>query len=151
MRRFAMCACGCGAGLAVGRDVPDFVLDTHACLYALAAPRKLGKAARRAMNDVEAGKATAWIPAAVIAEIVLLRELGRASIGLPELAAAMDRAPLLRFLPLDLAQLDEFAAHIAVRDPFDRLILSACRVVRAKLVTKDRGVGATGLVQTVWN
>jgi PIN domain nuclease of toxin-antitoxin system len=128
----------------------DFVLDTHACVFALMAPNKLGAAAQRGLGEVEAGRATAWVPAAVAAEIVLLRELGRIGIGLAELKTAMEQAPSLRFLPLDLAQLNEFAAHSSVRDPFDRLIISACRTVGAKLVTPDRFLHDSGLVQAVW-
>jgi PIN domain nuclease of toxin-antitoxin system len=128
----------------------DVVLDTHACVFALVAPARLGKAARRALAGAEAGQAIAWIPAAVVAELVLLRELGRIEVGLPELRTAMEQAPSLRFLPLDLAQLDEFAAHRSIRDPFDRLIVSACRAVDAGLITRDSvlrdsGRGADGL------
>lgn len=129
----------------------DLVLDTHACIYALIAPAKLGKAARRALADVEAGRTRAWIPAAVVAELVLLRELGRIEIGLPELRTALEQAPALRFLALDLRQLDEFAAHTSIRDPFDRLIASACRVVDGRLVTKDESLRSSGLVRTVWS
>jgi PIN domain nuclease of toxin-antitoxin system len=128
----------------------DFVLDTHACVFALVAPNRLGAAARRGLRQIEAGRATAWVPAAVAAEIVLLRELGRIGIGLAELKTAMEKAPSLRFLPLDLAQVNEFAAHSGVRDPFDRLIISACRTVGAKLMTRDRFLHDSGLVQAVW-
>jgi len=131
-------------------DVPDVVLDTHACVYALTAPDRLGKAARRAVEQAEAGRLTAWVPAAVVAEIVLLRELDRIRISLPELRTAMERAPSFRFLDLDLRQLDEFAAHAAIRDPFDRLIVSACRVLDAKLISRDTALRDGGLVRTIW-
>ena len=75
------------------------------------------------MRQIEAGRATARVPAAVAAEIVLLRELGRIGIGLAELKTAMEKAPSLRFLPLDLAQVNEFAAHSGVRDPFDQIFI----------------------------
>lgn len=129
----------------------DFVLDTHACLFALGAPRKLGRGAQRALRQVEAGRSTAWIPAAVVAEIVLIHELGRTSIGLPQLRAAVEAMPRLRFLPLDLAQLDEFAAHRGIKDPFDRLILSAARATGAKLVTRDGVLQESGLAAVVWD
>jgi PIN domain nuclease of toxin-antitoxin system len=131
--------------------VADVVFDTHACIYALAAPARLGRAARRVLAGVEAGRATAWIPAAVVAEIVMLKELGRTTVGLPELRTAMEHAPGLRFLALDWKQLDEFAALVAIRDPFDRLIVSACRAVDSPLVTKDDALQASGVVRTVWN
>jgi PIN domain nuclease of toxin-antitoxin system len=63
----------------------------------------------------------------------------------------MERAPALKFLPLDLRQLDEFAALVSVRDPFDRLILGACRAVDGQLVTRDEHLQSTGLAQTVWS
>lgn len=129
----------------------DIVLDTHACVYALIAPARLGKAARRALASVEAGRTVAWVPAAVAAEIVVLRELDRIRIGLPELRTAMERSSFLRFLALDLRQLDEFAAHRSIADPFDRLIVSACRAIDARLVSRDTALAASGLVRVVWD
>jgi len=131
--------------------MPRYVLDTHACVFSLVAPVKLGAKARRVLRSVETGAGVAWVPAAVVAEIVLLRELGRIEIGLGHLKTAMEQAPGLRFLPLDLRQLDEFAALGAIRDPFDRLIVSAARVLEAKLVTRDLSIGEHGLVQTLWS
>lgn len=131
--------------------MPRYVLDTHACVFALAAPAKLGGAARKALASVEAGRSTAWVPAAVVAEIVLLRELGRIQLGITGLKTAMEQAPAFRFLALDLDQLDEFAALGAIRDPLDRLIVGAARALDAKLVTRDRSLDEYGLVQTVWN
>jgi predicted nucleic acid-binding protein len=43
------------------------MLDTHALVFALSGSRKLGRRARRALAGVEAGRDSAWIPAAVIA------------------------------------------------------------------------------------
>lgn len=103
------------------------------------------------MKSVEAGRGVAWIPAAVAAEIVLLKELGRIEIGLPDLKVALEHAPGLRFLPLDLRQLDEFAALGVLRDAFDRLIVGAARAVDAKLLTKDTNLQDFGLVHTVWS
>lgn len=128
-----------------------YVLDTHAVVFALVAPAKLGRKARSAMQAVEEGRGEAWIPAAVVAEIVLLRELGRIGIGLAHLKTATEEGAGMRFLPLDLRQLDEFAALGAIRDPFDRLIVSAARGVGAKLVTRDGSLEESSLVQTVWS
>jgi PIN domain nuclease of toxin-antitoxin system len=128
-----------------------YVLDTHACLFMLAAPRKLGREARAALGRVEAGREQAWVPAAVVAEILILRDLGRVRIGLPEIKRATESAPALRFLPLDLPQLEHFATLASLRDPFDRLIVSAARAMDAALVTRDGGVADSALVATVWS
>ena len=129
----------------------SFVLDTHACVFALTAPRKLGKRAASVLRRMDAGRDEVWLPAAVVAEVVLLRELGRTHLGLPELTAAMRDAPSLRFAPMDLAQLDEYAALTAIRDPFDRLIVGAARALGAKLITKDQALAGSPLVETVWD
>ena len=131
-------------------DRARFVVDTHACVFALTAPRRLGGRARKALQQVEVGVAEAWIPAAVVAEVVLLHELGRIDIGLAHLKSACEESPGLRFLPLDLRQMDEFAGLTGLRDPFDRLIVGATRALGAKLLSKDGVLAGHGLVQTVW-
>jgi PIN domain nuclease of toxin-antitoxin system len=128
-----------------------FVFDTHACVMALNAADRLGRKAKAALRAVEEGTAQGFIPAAVVTEVLLLRDLGRTRIGLPELRELVDAGPNVRFLPLDLDQLDEFAALALLRDPFDRLIVSAARVLKARLLTRDAKLAGSGLVQTVWS
>jgi PIN domain nuclease of toxin-antitoxin system len=131
--------------------VADYVLDTHACVFALAAPNKLGQRARRALKRAELERRAVWIPAAAAAEIVLLHELGRMDLGLPALRAASESSASWRVLPLDIEQIDEFASLAAVRDPFDRLIVAAARRLRAKLISRDAQIEASGLVETIWS
>lgn len=85
-----------------------------------------------------------------VAEIALLHERGRIGIGLPQLRETFDAVPGLRFLGLELDQLDHFVSLTSIRDPFDRLILSAARSVKADLVSRDEALGASGLVRIVW-
>lgn len=127
-----------------------YVLDTHACVFMLVAPRKLGAGARAALRRVEAGREEAWLAAAVVAEVVLLRGLGRVGIGLPEIRRALESAPSLRFCPLDLEQLDHFSSLGSISDPFDRLIVSAARSKGAILITRDATLAQGGLVETLW-
>jgi PIN domain nuclease of toxin-antitoxin system len=128
----------------------NLVVDTHTLLFALTAPDRLGAAARRLLRDAEAGHAIAWIPAAVITEMVMLRELGRVAVGLPEIQITLERTSSLRFLAIDLDQIDEFAALTAIREPFDRLIVGAARALDAVLITRDRTLAESGLVRVVW-
>ncbi len=127
--------------------MPEYVADTHALIWALSAPAKLGARARRVF---ESDRDRIWLPAAAVAEIALLRELGRTGIGMPELATVLGESNSLRFLELTWHQLHEFAALSAVRDPFDRLIVSAARARRARLISKDESIASGGLVDVVW-
>ena len=128
----------------------SYVLDTHALVFALTAPTKLGRRARAALKRVESNRDEAWVPAAVIAEVILLRELGRIDVGFPELRSALEERANVRFLSLDLAQLDLFRELSTVRDPFDRLIVSAAKCTGAKLVSKDEDLAGSGLVEVIW-
>ena len=128
-----------------------YVLDTHTCVFMLTSPRKLGARARAIIENVEAGRDQAWLPAAVVAELLILRGLGKLGIGLPEVKNALESCANLRFLPLDLVQLEEFAALSAVRDPFDRLMVSASRATHARLLTRDQALAESGLIETVWD
>lgn len=56
----------------------------------------------------------------------------------------------LHFLPLDLAQMEIFASISSLRDPFDRMIVSAAIATKSKLITKDAMLAESGLVEVVW-
>lgn len=128
----------------------EYVLDTHACLFALAAPKKLGRRARRALTQADERGEPVWIPAAAAAEITMLRELGRTELGVPALRQAFEES-CWGFLPLDFRQIDEFAALSAIRDPFDRFMVAATRSVGGKLITRDETLRELGLVDVVWS
>ncbi len=127
-----------------------YVLDTHALVAALTSPRKLGEEGRRVLRRIERGQDEGLVPAAVVVEVAILRELGRTQLGVPELKAAVEQTPAIRFLPLDFAQLETFSTLQSLRDPFDRLIVSATLATGARLVSKDALLTDSGLVHVVW-
>jgi PIN domain nuclease of toxin-antitoxin system len=129
---------------------PTVVLDTHALIWHLSKPVKLGKEARRRLRLVDQGKAHALIPAIVVVELSLLREAGRLVIGPVEVDALVTANPAFRVLPLDLDQATEFALLDAVADPFDRLIIAAARAAKATLLSADHAIAASGLVEVRW-
>jgi PIN domain nuclease of toxin-antitoxin system len=129
----------------------EYVLDTHALVFALTAPSKLGVRALKAFRGIESGRDTAWIPAAVAAEITLLHELGRIQIGLTELKDVMEDSSSLRFLPLDFGQICDFAALGGIHEAFDRFVVAAALSLGAKLITRESSIIEAKLVQTVWS
>ena len=128
-----------------------FVLDTHAFIWSLTSPERLGARAAKLLKRIDAGDGQALVPAAALAELCLLREAGRTPIGLAEARAAFDRSPNLWLLPLDVDQVETFAALGGVRDIFDRFIVAAAKSLGARLITRDGGIAESGLVATVWD
>lgn len=129
----------------------EYMLDTHTLVWYVTRPARIGKGATRALRAVEAGRARAWLPAILPIEIALLHERGRCGVGVRELAETLERCPGIRFWPLDLVQAREFVLLRSIRDPFDRLIVSAARAARCPLVSCDEALSRSGLVEMVWD
>ncbi len=69
------------------------VADTHALVWHLVAPRKLGKGARRAFAATDSGRWMCHVPAAVLIEAWLLHERGRLRIGPAQILEAIAGRP----------------------------------------------------------
>lgn len=126
-------------------------IDTHALIWYLSRPSRLGRSAARLLRDADAGRAEILIPAIVAIELTLLREAGRDVVGMPQLEALVTAQPAFTVLPLDLRQAGEFILVGALQDPFDRLVVAAARTAGAPLVTADTTIEESALVETIWD
>jgi PIN domain nuclease of toxin-antitoxin system len=126
-------------------------VDTHALVWYLSRPKRLAGAARRLLREADLGQVSVLVPAIVAVELALLREAGRNTVGVPQLAALIAAQPAFALLPLDLPQATEFALLASIRDPFDRMIVAAARAVGAPLITADEDIHASALVEAVWD
>ena len=118
-----------------------FLLDTHAVLWALAEPAKLGRPARTALedarNEVFVSVVSGW-------EIAIERALGK-------LEAPDDLEAAIRmqgFEPLLLtfhhaAQAGGLPPHH--RDPFDRMLIAQAQAEGLILVTHDSNIPLYGV------
>ncbi len=133
----------------------EYVADAHVVVWYLFASNRLGKAARSALLDAEAGKAKIYIPAVAIAEMIMVVEKKR----LP--GAAM--APLITYLNwmqsqsrYDLLLLHPdvvLSSHTLTVIPeiFDRLIVAEALRLGLPLITSDSVIRASGVVNVVWD
>ena len=129
----------------------QYVIDTHAFVWWSSRPKRLGRAAARALRDVDVGRARAWIPAIVGVELTLLAEHGRRLSGVAEIEAAVARNDHVRILPLDLAQAAQFALLGMLSDPFERMIVAAARATGHPLLTADESIAESGLIEVIWH
>ena len=66
-------------------------IDTHALVWYLSRPKRLGRAAARLLRAADAGRAEILVPAIVLIELTLLREAGRNVVGVPQVEALFAR------------------------------------------------------------
>lgn len=113
------------------------LLDTHVWLWAVCTPERLGRKARKL---IENGDAELLLSAASAWEIAIKFNLGK--LDLPEppdrfVPTRMQRDGILA-LPVSIAHGLEVANLPPLhRDPFDRVLVAQCRVERLPLLSAD--------------
>ncbi len=126
------------------------ILDTHAWIWWVSEPGRLGKKAARAVRSAR----SLGVAAISCWEVAALHEKGR---------IRLDRSPLdwiEESLALPGVELLPLTPAVAVRaaqlgpafpgDPADRLIAATALVQSASLVTKDERLQAVAFLPTIW-
>lgn len=126
------------------------VADTHAIVWHLTAPRKLGAGARRAFAAADAGHSLCCVPAIALVEIALLKERGRIDVSVEDVLRALAGRAGYAFLALDPDQARVLAGLVGLKDPMDRLVLAAARATGSRLVSIDGVLDGFG-VERVWD
>ena len=126
------------------------VVDTHAWLWWVSEPRRLGKAARRSL---EAAKRIG-VPAICCLEIATLVSRGRISLDRPALEWMQDalggrRIDLLPLTPAVAVKAADLPSNFP-GDPADRIITATAILESAVLVTRDDRIRESPLVRTLW-
>ena len=124
------------------------VLDTHALLWWLHEPDRLGAKATAAIAAAD----TLGVPAIACWEVALLVQRRRYELALPmgEWLAAVRSLPRVHILALT-AETAVLAAGLAMHpDPADRFIVATALQERARLVSKDALIAGLPFVDVVW-
>lgn len=126
------------------------VLDTHAWLWWVSEPTRLGKNARRVLDSAR----RIGVPAICCLEVAVLAARQRIQLDRPPLEW------LLAALELPRVDLLPLSAAVAVRaaglpqsfpgDPADRLIVATAAIEQATLVTRDKQISRSTLVPIAW-
>jgi PIN domain nuclease of toxin-antitoxin system len=99
---------------------------------------------------VVAGTANLVIPVMVMAEMVLLLEKGRAAIDLDAILGTLYSLPAVTVAPLTLEVTLGIRELSVLPDMHDRLIVAEARAREAALISVDRAITASALVNVVW-
>ncbi len=129
------------------------VIDTHALAFHLASSRRLGRRAAAHFQACERRQALAYVPMAVLWELSRLARSKRVRIdgSVREVCSVLFSNPAYQPLDLTLEQVfiaDEVRAN---EDPFDALVCAAALSLELPLMTRDREIERSGLVETLWD
>lgn len=132
-----------------------YVIDTHAWIWQLFNPKKLGTAARECLALADNNQAHVHIPAVVMAELLMVAEKRRVAELTPELVPriveSVNTHPGYHLEPLTPEIV--LASHnlTAIPDIFDRLIVSEALQRQADLLTNDSVIQNSELVSVIWD
>ena len=127
-----------------------YVTDTHALFWYLINSPQLGAAASSAFDEADNAEALIYIPAIVLAELYFLNEKKQRLLDFGAKYQRLEQSQQFVLLPLLPATLLDFDACQAVTEMHDRMIVANARLLNAPLITADREIVASGLVQTIW-
>ena len=129
-----------------------YVSDTHAFIYF--AQRKhalLGPKARRLFMQADEGKCLIYIPAIVLWEVATL--VARNYIQIPQRfdhwCRSIENSPGFTVAALEWLDVDE-ARKLPFPDPFDCLIAGSAIRHQMPLITRDRAIIDSRLIETIW-
>lgn len=126
-----------------------YLLDTHAVLWSAEDDPRLGPRAREALlrcpaTDVALSDITLF-------EIAMLLEKGRIHLSLPLAEYLADLERRFKVLPIFSAIAAEaMRLPLPQGDPFDRIITATARYHGLPLISRDRHIADSGLVETLW-
>ncbi len=128
----------------------EYLLDTHALLWALTDPDRLGAESRAVLEEpasvIVVSAASAW-------ELATKNRLGRLPQADVVLAGYSRHAQRLGARELDITSAHALLAGSLDwehRDPFDRMLAAQCMVESLTLITRDRAFAELAGVATLW-
>ena len=127
-----------------------YVTDTHALFWYLINSRSLGAAASETFDEADNRQALIYIPAIVLAELYFLNEKKQSPVDFRMQYQRFEQSAQFILLPFFPATLLDFDLCNSIMEMHDRMIVADARRLNAPLITRDREITSSGLVQTVW-
>lgn len=131
-------------------EIPLYVTDTHSLIWYLIDSPKLSYSINQVFQEIEAGKAQLIIPAIVIAEIIYLVQKGKIHADLDNLLQKIMESDNFQISPLGLNGLLCLKEQTEIPEMHDRFIVCEALLKKAKLITKDKRIKDSRMVEVLW-
>lgn len=131
-----------------------YVVDTHALLWHLYRPKKVGAAARDVLSAADEGIVQIFVPAVALAEMLMVVQKERLSgvslESLLEQLSLMAGSENYVLSPLRPDTVLASHAYTEIPDIFDRLIATEALRAGLPLLSKDPEIRSSGLLEVIW-
>ncbi len=127
------------------------VADSHALVWFTQGSPQLSARAAEVLREAEAGDGIA-VSVATLVDVWYVTQTtqGMSARQLSELRELVMATSAVDLHPVDVAVAYTAISRELLSDPWDRFIVATALVLRLPLVTRDRAIQRSGLVETVW-
>ena len=129
------------------------VADSHALVWFAQGSSQLSTPAAEALRDAEASDGVV-VSMATLIDLWYVTQTHRAVSAqqLTELRALLTTSPAVELHPMNLAVTDAYTAihRDLLKDPWDRFIVATAQTLQVPLVTRDRAIRRSRLIETIW-
>ncbi|MGA1825415.1 MAG: type II toxin-antitoxin system VapC family toxin [bacterium] len=127
----------------------NFVTDTHSLVWNFTEDHRLGKKALNIFEQtVKEGRII--VPTIILAEIMFIAKRGRITLTFKETLKKREDYENFNIVPLDIEILKITDNIEAEMEMHDKLIVATALYYEAKLIAKDKCIGKSGAVKTIW-
>lgn len=131
------------------------VLDTHALVWWVSDPKRVGAKARRALDAAVAAGDPLTVSSISMWEVAMLVEHGRLALTMETdvWINHVESLPFVEFVPIDnrIALRAVMLKDFPHRDPADRMIVATALGLNATLVTADARLRSYHDVKSLWD
>jgi PIN domain nuclease of toxin-antitoxin system len=128
----------------------DYLADTVTVIRHFSEAGRIGRKARTILEGVEKGDHHLFLSTVSLVEILYLSEKNRIMINLGESLDIIDDSANYSIVDLT-TEIVKFAEKIAFPEIFDRLIMSTAQYLNVPILTSDRAIHTSGLVEAIWS
>lgn len=126
-----------------------YVTDTHSFLWHLQHDEKLSSKAKSIFEACDNEKEVIVVPSIVLIESIYICEKRKVDMEFQQILEKLKEASNYRIYPLDEDVISE-CSKISMREPHDRIITATAKLLKTPLITNDRKITDSGLVETIW-
>jgi PIN domain nuclease of toxin-antitoxin system len=126
-----------------------FLADTVAIIRHFSQTGRIGETAKSLLQAADKGEHSIVISMMSVAEILYLSEKGTIPLDLRQLTDRISTSGNYRLIDIDLGVLMQ-AQTIRGLELHDRLIVATAQVLGVPMLTSDKLISESGLVEVVW-
>lgn len=127
-----------------------YVADTHSLIWFLTDDKKLGTKAKEILEKADEGKVIIIVPTIVLAELIFICEKKNAAVKFKDVMDKITESSNYIHYNLDMKIISEIADLKQIPEMHDRIVTATAKLNKATLITKDKDITESKIIETIW-